>query len=253
VLILGSTLALLAQDTAAHAAKSVTIHVDGSERSINTTKDTVQTVLHQEHISLGDHDLITPPLATLVTDGMTITIARVTCEITYERYTIPAPTITRFNRRMTVKPVVVRAGKPGVGEMTRVTWKKDGVVSETWTQSPRTVTRPVPTMVLRGNLPSRGERRVLRMVATAYDPGPLSCGRRATGHTAIGMHAGRGVIAVDPRVIPLGTRVHVEGYGYAIAADTGGAIRGHKIDVCFPTRYQALRWGRRTVTVTILD
>jgi len=61
------------------------------------------------------------------------------------------------------------------------------------------------------------------------------------------------VIAVDPNVIPLGSKVYVDGYGYAVAADTGGAIKGNRIDVFFPTKEQAYRWGSRKVKVTIID
>lgn len=71
-----------------------------------------------------------------------------------------------------------------------------------------------------------------------------------TGRTATGMPAGPGVIAVDPSVIPLGSRVYVSGYGNAIAADTGGAIHGNKIDVWLPCN-DTYSWGVRTVTVTI--
>lgn len=61
------------------------------------------------------------------------------------------------------------------------------------------------------------------------------------------------VIAVDPSVIPLGTKVYVEGYGYATAEDIGGAIKGNRIDVFIPTQSGALEWGRKQVKVTILD
>lgn len=61
------------------------------------------------------------------------------------------------------------------------------------------------------------------------------------------------VIAVDPRVIKLGTKVHVEGYGYAIAGDTGGAIKGKKIDVFMPNKSSAYQWGRKNVKITILN
>jgi 3D (Asp-Asp-Asp) domain-containing protein/septal ring factor EnvC (AmiA/AmiB activator) len=71
------------------------------------------------------------------------------------------------------------------------------------------------------------------------------------GRTASGLPVGMGVIAVDPRVIPLGTRVFVPGYGPAVAADTGTAIIGNIIDLWFPTTAQARAWGRRTVTITI--
>ena len=61
------------------------------------------------------------------------------------------------------------------------------------------------------------------------------------------------VIAVDPRVIKLGTKVHVEGYGYAIAGDTGGAIKGNKIDVFIPSKSRAYQWGRKNVKVKVLN
>lgn len=61
------------------------------------------------------------------------------------------------------------------------------------------------------------------------------------------------VIAVDPNVIKLGTKVHVEGYGYAIAGDIGSAIKGNKIDVFIPTKSEAYKWGRKNVKLTIVD
>ncbi|GBE57205.1 cell wall-binding protein YocH precursor [bacterium BMS3Abin01] len=81
----------------------------------------------------------------------------------------------------------------------------------------------------------------LTVTATAY------C---LAGTTATGMPVGRGIIAVDPGVIPLGSRVHVSGYGNAIAADTGGAVHGNKIDVWLPCG-EANAWGVRTVTITL--
>lgn len=71
------------------------------------------------------------------------------------------------------------------------------------------------------------------------------------GHTAAGVQTVRGVVAVDPSVIPLGTRMTIPGYGEAIAADTGGAVHGNIIDLWFPSTAQALQWGRRTVTITL--
>ena len=94
---------------------------------------------------------------------------------------------------------------------------------------------------------------MLIMVATAYDPGPRSCGRYASGWTAIGMRAGKGVVAVDPSVIPLGTRLYIEGYGPAVAGDVGRAIKGRRIDLGYGTYREAIAWGRRTVRVYVLD
>lgn len=108
----------------------------------------------------------------------------------------------------------------------------------------------------RGRLASRGYfsgRNTLVMIATAYDPGPACNGGSRTGRTATGLKAGYGVVAVDPRVIPLGTHLYIEGYGRAVAADVGSAIKGDRIDLCFGTRHQADEFGRRKVIVHILD
>ncbi|MGN1402055.1 MAG: LysM peptidoglycan-binding domain-containing protein [Bacillus sp. (in: firmicutes)] len=95
--------------------------------------------------------------------------------------------------------------------------------------------------------------KTIEMTATAYTAYCSGC----SGVTASGMdlraNPDAKVIAVDPSVIPLGTKVYVEGYGYAVAADTGGAIKGNKIDVFTPSKDDALQWGRRTVEVQILQ
>ena len=92
------------------------------------------------------------------------------------------------------------------------------------------------------------ENRVV-MEASAYLPEDGN----GDGITATGMVAQRGVVAVDPDVIPLGTKVYIPGYGVAVAADTGGAIRGHKIDLCMENYDEAIRFGRRNIDVYILS
>ncbi|MGF6953336.1 3D (Asp-Asp-Asp) domain-containing protein [Neobacillus sp. B4I6] len=93
--------------------------------------------------------------------------------------------------------------------------------------------------------------REMYVSATAYSP------EESGSITALGYNIRKNpnmkLIAVDPRVIPLGKKVWVEGYGVAIAGDTGGAIKGHKIDVLVPNRAKALQWGRRTVKVVVLN
>ena len=78
-----------------------------------------------------------------------------------------------------------------------------------------------------------------------------STGYSIKGRTATGLPVGLGIVAVDPSVIPLGTRLTIPGYGEGIAADTGGAVQGMTIDLWFPTLTEAMAWGRRTVTVTL--
>ncbi len=91
-----------------------------------------------------------------------------------------------------------------------------------------------------------GFREAIYMESTAYSP-------LAGSHTASGTEVSVGLVAVDPSVIPLGTRLYVEGYGYAYAADTGGAIKGDRIDLFFDSEWQCEQWGRRTVKVYILE
>lgn len=109
--------------------------------------------------------------------------------------------------------------------------------------STKIIKHPVPEIVeigRRSSLPSRGYfsgRRVLSMVATTYDP--YHCGGSGSGRTRTGLLGGYGVVAVDPKFIPMGTRLFIEGYGYAVAADTGGAIKGNRIDLGIDSKHDA--------------
>lgn len=93
--------------------------------------------------------------------------------------------------------------------------------------------------------------KTLTVNASAYTANCKGC----SGVTATGLNLKKNpkvkAISVDPKVIPLGTKVHVEGYGEAIAADTGGAIKGNKIDVFYSSKTKALNWGRKTVKVKV--
>ncbi|CFX91818.1 3D domain [Syntrophomonas zehnderi OL-4] len=106
--------------------------------------------------------------------------------------------------------------------------------------------------------PSRDGSKVYRgktvtMVATAYCP-CAKCNYPYYGAPSyIGLPLKYGIIATDPKVIPMGTRLYVEGYGEGIAADQGGAIKGNRLDLCFATHQQALNFGIKTVKVTILN
>jgi 3D (Asp-Asp-Asp) domain-containing protein len=89
--------------------------------------------------------------------------------------------------------------------------------------------------------PPAGKHQLV-VSATCYD---------LPGRTATGMPVGRGVVAVDPSVIPLGSRLYIPGYGNAVAADVGSGIQGNTIDLWYPTFAECAAWGRRTVTVTV--
>ena len=98
--------------------------------------------------------------------------------------------------------------------------------------------------------PQNVSGRTITMRSTAYTSDPSENGGYST--TAMGTAIRYGVAAVDPNVIPLGTRLYIEGYGYARAEDTGGAIKGNKIDVVMDTKAQSRNWGVRNVKIYIL-
>jgi 3D (Asp-Asp-Asp) domain-containing protein/septal ring factor EnvC (AmiA/AmiB activator) len=107
---------------------------------------------------------------------------------------------------------------------------------------PPAAAAPAPPAAPTPVQPAAGSGRQLTVSATAYS---------LHGGTASGLPTGPGVVAVDPTVIPLGTRMYIPGYGDGIAADTGTAIKGLRIDLWFPTLAQTYKWGRRTVTITL--
>jgi 3D (Asp-Asp-Asp) domain-containing protein/peptidoglycan hydrolase CwlO-like protein len=99
---------------------------------------------------------------------------------------------------------------------------------------------PQPSPAPQAPVTKSGRR--LTVVATAYT---------IRGTTATGIPTGPGVVAVDPSVIPLGTRMTIPGYGEGVAADTGGGIKGLRIDVWVPTQAAAAQWNWQTVTITL--
>jgi 3D (Asp-Asp-Asp) domain-containing protein len=106
--------------------------------------------------------------------------------------------------------------------------------------APRPKVAPAAQTVGDGRVPSGG--RTLNVMAYSY------C---LTGRTASGRYTAPGIVAVDPRVIPLGSKLYIPGYGWGVAADTGGAIVGNKIDVWYPSLGQCYAWGVRNVTIQV--
>lgn len=164
---------------------------------------------------------------------------------------------------------VVQEGVKGLKKVTTTTKVVDGkpvdvVISEEVVKEPvnqivevGTKEKPVDTEVATDFKSESGfsYKKVLTIDATAYCPCSKCCGKWANGVTATGLKAGYGVAAVDPKVIPLGTKLYVEGYGYCIAADTGGAIKGNRIDLCYNSHSAALAsgYGHTATKVYILS
>lgn len=238
-------------------AVNVQVEVDGKKLQIQTAENNVEKMLEAENIGVQDYDKVSPGRDASISDGMKIVVVRVDSKIIRETQSIDYSTIVKKddNSERGVNKVL-QEGISGEKEIaTRVIYE-DGkevsrrVVSETVKKQP---TQKIVAMGTLGAItPSRGGKvlytKALTLTSTAYSGG---------GHTASGTYVrrnngGYSSVAVDPRVIPLGTRLYIDGYGYAVAEDTGGAIKGSKIDLYFDTYSETNRWGVRTVTVYVL-
>ena len=197
-----------------------------------------------------------PDAATRPAPNMEIRILTLSNKVMEKELPIPFPIVRQPDPMMEKgMEAVVEHGVPGKKLATVRQMFEDGreagfdILSEKVLEEPRPEVLRVGTR--EANDSSRGTirfQKMLVMEATAYTP--FDDGQ--SGLTASGIPARRGVVSVDPRVIPLGTRVYVMGYGPALAADTGGAIKGARIDLCFEEYNDAIRFGRRTVEVYIL-
>jgi len=236
----------------------VTVHADDSSIALSTSTTTVAELLDLLEITLSDLDRCDPSLDTLISDGLEVTVTRVTRreEVT-EEVVAPKTIVLADPDQPSGFTKILRHGQEGRVKRVWRIWQMDGVETSRGIVSEEVLEEPSETVVLRGtrDAPTRGGdwRRPLIMEATAYDPGPKSCGKWASGYTATGAKAEKGVVAVDDRVIPMGTRMYIPGYGFALAADRGSAIKGMRIDLCYATYDEAIQFGRRNVKVYLLD
>ncbi|ACA58613.1 3D domain-containing protein [Candidatus Desulforudis audaxviator] len=234
-------------------AVPVCVRVDGREWEVFTTAQSVGRVLTDAGVELNPHDLVLPGRRAPVTAGMEVRVVRVTVALDERETTVPFAVERRpsYNMLKGQTRLLVQ-GRPGlVRETWRVT-RHDGQEFERRLEKSEVVAKPQNQVLLVGMLTTvtRGAqelrfREMIRAEATAY----TYTGR----NTATGLAPGPGTVAVDPRVIPLGSRLYIDGYGMGRAMDVGRSIKGNRVDVFFPTRQEAVQWGRRTVDVFILE
>ena len=234
----------------------LTVTADGQEWEWVSCQPTVGGILQEAGVTLGPKDRVHPSLNVKSTQGMRIRITRVEEKVVVQKEPIGFRTITKFNPYGIGSRRVIQEGEQGEKEVKYLVTCKDGVKIGARVLEARVMKQPVNEVVAVSKAAFLASRsgshyRSLRMIATAY--APFFCGGSRTGRAACGMQAGYGIVAVDPRVIPLGTQLYVEGYGFCVAGDTGGAIKGSRIDLGFGTYGEAIRFGRRAVTVYILD
>lgn len=219
-------------------------------------RSTVKEVLNALDINYQGYKVY-PSLDSKATSGMTINLVDEKAELVTKVEEIPYEVQIKNNDNMPRgRRTVITPGQKG---QARVTSRVVNVGERQFNRevSKEIIAPSVPEVVEVGtgaNMleTSRGfvrYKQVRQMEATAYT---LAEGN-GDGVTSIGIVPYHGIIAVDPRVIPYGTKVYIPGYGFAMAGDCGGAIKGNRIDLFMTSYNQAIQWGRRTVDMYILE
>lgn len=249
--------------------------VDGGEESTHwSTFTTIGDFLNKENIKLDELDRVEGSLENEISPGSVVEIVRVKKETATveeeEKFTIETKSDDSLLKG---REKVVQKGEKGIISRDYEVVKENGkevsrtLIAESTIKEPKkqivsigtkVVVADASASVAKSTTVSRSDSapasgKEFYVTATAYTAGCNGCsGISATG---INLKANPNlkVIAVDPSVIPLGSKVWVEGYGYAIAGDTGGAIKGNKIDIHMPTKDAAYKFGRRQVKIKVMN
>ena len=243
-------------------AIDVTVNAGSQTITVHSQPLTVAQALEAAGVEVDDDDVMELPLLSYIYNDSTITVNKMETKLEEVLEDIQPKVVTQEVSDLPVgTTAVLNEGTPGQKRTVFSVTYKDGVEVSRELVSSEVVKEPVDKVEGVGSATAT-------VSSLAYAPtvedGDFSGSRvltcQATAYTWTGNRTATGTwpaegrtIAVDPSVIPLGTRVYVEGYGYAVAEDTGGAIQGNIIDLYMDSYTDCINWGRRTVTVYILD
>ena len=239
-------------------AMPVKVWKGGRTTEYTIGRKTVRDVLNAVGVDYKGYQVY-PGLDTEVTPDITIRILSPKDKLTTETREIPYQTEMRNNDNLPRgRQNVISAGQNGVE---KVTYREVKVGSEVVRQElhSEVVTEPVSEIVEVGtgnnlNMVETSRGFVRYRSSGTYEASAYTLAEGSgTGLTSTGVVPYHGVVAVDPDVIPYGTRMYIPGYGFAVAADSGGAINGNTIDLYMDDYGDAMDWGRRDVTVYFLD
>jgi uncharacterized protein YabE (DUF348 family)/3D (Asp-Asp-Asp) domain-containing protein len=243
-------------------ARAVTLLLGKEEHTIYTQRPLLKEALADIGMTLASDDRIEPGLDTLVTEGMTAKLVRVGGREFTEKETVTKKTEFKPDANLSGNSYRVVQGHDGVRTRSYRIVIEDGIekekklIKEGFEREPQPTViyypagSAAPTGLPDGNINVTGVNRVY---ATWYNA--ASSGKAANdpgyGITASGKVLVKGIVAVDPKVIPMGTRLYVPGYGFAVAGDTGGGIKGNMIDLGYPDGAPA-DWRTGWVDIYIL-
>nr|WP_290907655.1 G5 and 3D domain-containing protein [Anoxybacillus sp.] len=239
----------------------IQLNVGGKQQQVWATSTTVADFLKQQNIVLNELDRVEPSLHEKIKANMVVKVVKVQKVTDVVEEAVDFAVVTRKDDRLPKgERRVIHPGEKGlVSKQYEIVLENGKEVSRTLVQT-KTLKQSKDLVIAVGTkeraLTSRGSSQAARemyVTATAYTAYCGGCSGRTSTGINLRANPHLKVIAVDPRIIPLGSKVYVEGYGYAIAADTGAGINGYKIDVFFPEKSAAFRWGARRVKIRIID
>lgn len=257
-------------------AVNIKVHIDNKDINITSAEKNIAVMLNTEKIVLNPHDKVYPSIQNKLTKGLTVTITRVKTEIVQQKKPIEFKTVIKKETdTLKSQSKVLQKGIKGEKNITlNVTYENGKEVTRKVVKEV-VIKKPQSKILVQGTMSpitfSRGESsnssskamnlnsssssgKSINVKATAYwAVNGINNTYTFTGRKAVRNSNGYSTIAVDPKTIPLGTKLYVEGYGYAIAADKGSGVNGKFIDVFFETREEASNWGVKYLKVQILD
>lgn len=253
-------------------AYPINVEMDGEIQQVMTTKNQVGAILAEMGVGLGPLDVVVPAAEKSVYENELIRITRIEEQIDERSEKVAFKTLVKLDSKL--KPgqeVIESEGVKGEKVVKRRIVLEDGKEVECAIEEETVHSEPVDRVVRRAPemlfITDQGKpyecSAIVTMKASAYDLSFESCGKYPDhpqyGITRSGTHARPGVVAVDPRVVSLGSKLYVESldrtqdYGFASAEDTGGAIKGHRIDLFIGNNREAYRYGMRYVKVYVLE
>ncbi|OBZ15516.1 3D domain-containing protein [Bacillus sp. FJAT-26390] len=253
----------------------VIVKADGKTSTVYTTERTVQAAIEELNIPVRNHDKVMPPLNTVVDSELTVTVVRVDTKVSESERAMPYSIVKKKDPTLEAgKEKLVQTGKEGLIVEHIEKQYEDGILISKKMVSKVVQTAAVDQVVAIGTKKAEPKVSVLsnksqsvatltksgvsfkaktvlkNFTLTAYSAGVASTGKDSDhpdyGITASGSRVKEGrTIAVDPKVIPIGWWVYIEGIGFRRAEDTGSAIKGNKIDVYFDSNKTANKFGRK--------
>ena len=224
----------------------------------NPDGQTVRLLLKKSGITPNKNDLVTPPLDAPAPRGGRIEIARVSERMEKKETVFPVKLKSKKKLVLNLRPVELQKAEQKITRTLIKTTFYNGKMQRSEPVSEHTITRKFYVLNLidkKGRIEKQydlSKCKKMKMIATAYYPGdPLAW--RDGKETLLGLKMQKGIVAVDPKVIPLRTRVFIPGYGYGYAGDTGSAIKGKRIDLGLDDGRDDLLWINKPVIVYILE